>query len=81
MEIKPKYNKGTKVKRKFAVIIKIGNDQSIKNFVKYRTNNIDNFLKFMLKKYPASLWANFYFNTGINKGAIFKTWGKKKGLI
>jgi hypothetical protein len=35
----------------------------------------------MLKKYPASLWANFYFNTGINKGAIFKTWGKKKGLI
>ena len=33
--------------RKYSVIIKIGNDQSIKNFVKYRTNNIDNFLKFM----------------------------------
>jgi hypothetical protein len=70
-----------KTKRKFAVIVKIGNEQTIKNFVKYRTNNIDNFLKFMLNKYPASLWANFYFNTGINKGTIYKTWGKNKGLV
>ena len=35
-----------KPKRKYSVIVKIGNDQTIKNFVKYRTNNIDNFLKF-----------------------------------
>lgn len=70
-----------KTKRKFAVIVKIGNEQTIKNFVKYRTNNIDNFLKFMLNKYPASLWANFYHNTGINKGTIYKTWGKNKGLV
>jgi hypothetical protein len=70
-----------KAKRKFVVIVKIGNDQTIKNFVKYRTNNIENFIKFMLKKYPNSLWANFYNNTGTNKNAIFKTWGKKKGLV
>ena len=70
-----------KPKRKYSVIVKIGNDQTIKNFVKYRTNNIDNFLKFMLKKYPTSLWANFYYKTWINKGAIYKTWGKTKGLV
>jgi hypothetical protein len=73
--------KEKKPKRKFVVIIKTDINGIQNNFKKYRTNNIENFLKFMLKKYPYSLYANFYFNTGINKGSVFKTWGKNKGLI
>ena len=73
--------KEKKAKRKFIAIIKSDITGIPNNFKKYRTNNIDNFLKFMINKYPNCLYANFYYNTGINKGSIYKTWGKNKGLI
>ena len=59
----------------FTIIIKI-ND---KDFVKYRSNNLNNFFnKFLLTKYPLSRFANIYDK---KTKKLVGTWGKYKGLI
>jgi|LakMenE01Jun11ns_1017448.scaffolds.fasta_scaffold9607617_1 hypothetical protein len=63
-------------KRKFVIIAKVSND----NFVKYRTNNIDNTILFIKNKYPDFRFANIFSKIGINKGLLLYTYGKIKGL-
>jgi len=63
-----------KSKRKFAVIAKVANN----HFVKYRTNKPENFVLFLVKKYPGALWCNFY---STQSRQIVGTWGNKKGLL
>jgi hypothetical protein len=63
-------------KRKFVVIAKVSND----NFVKYRTNNIENTIVFLKNKYPDFRYANIFSKIGINKGMLLYTYGKIKGL-
>ena len=64
-------------KRKFIVIAKASNAGE---FVKYRSNNAENFIKFLTRKYPGACYANFYSNRGTDRGALVLTWGKFKGL-
>ena len=64
-------------KRKYKVIAKTTNAG---NFVKYRSNNAENFIKFLQRKYPGACYANFYSNRGADRGALVLTWGKFKGL-
>ena len=47
-----------KTKRKFAVIVKIGNEQTIKNFV----YNYHNQMKIPTKNYKFIYFFNFYYN-------------------
>lgn len=66
-----------KNKRKFVIIAKV--DQYI--FVKYRSNNLDNFInKFLKVKYPDVRYANVYAGKGVNIGQLMFTWGRHKGL-
>ena len=65
-----------KAKRKFVVIAKI---DSV-NFVKYRSDNYDNLILFLKKKYPDLRFANIYSNQGIDENKMLYTWGKIKGL-
>jgi hypothetical protein len=51
-----KNSKGKNDKRKFSIIAKVGNT----TFVKYRCNNIDNCIKFILNKYPDFRYANIF---------------------
>jgi hypothetical protein len=68
-------------KKRYTAIAKIGYDQTLKNniCVIYRFNNIDNFLKFMQKKY-VPVWINIYYKSGDQAGKLAYTWGKFKGL-
>lgn len=68
-------------KKKFTAIAKVGYDPAIKKniCVLYRFDNFDKFLIFMQKKY-SPIWINIFFNTGDQKGKLYKTWGKIKGL-
>jgi len=66
-----------KPRRKYAIIVKIDST----NFVKYRSNNIENFLKFALKKYPGLRYANIYSNRGADRTKLIGTYGSKKGLV
>ena len=45
-----------KNKRKFVIIAKVGNTM----FVKYRCNDIENCIKFILNKYPDFRFANIF---------------------
>ena len=65
-----------KKSRKFVVIAKVDATQ----FVKYRSDNYENLLKFMLNKYSLFRFANIYCNEGANKGKLMYTYGKIKGL-
>ena len=66
-------------KKRYTAIAKIGYDQTLKNniCVLYRFNNIDNFLKFMQKKY-VPVWINIYYKSGDQAGKLAYTWGKFK---
>ena len=65
-----------KSNKKFVTISKIGKDQ----FVKYRVNDLYNFTKFIVNKYPEFRYSNIFSNTGSNKGQLIYTFGKNKGL-
>lgn len=65
-----------KTSKKFVTISKIGNDK----FVKYRCNDLNNFTKFIVNKYPEFRFSNIFSNTGTNKGMLIYTFGKNKGL-
>lgn len=68
--------------RTYIAISKVGYDKTTKSAicVKYRFNNIDNFLIFINKKFPSVCWINIYYRKGINKNRMAYTWGKNKGL-
>ena len=66
-----------KSRKKFVLIAKVNADK----FVKYRFNNLQNVLEWMLKTYPDLRFINFYYNTGVNKRPKFAEYGNKKGLI
>lgn len=67
----------TKNRRKFVIIAKVDNYV----FVKYRSNNVENFIyKFLLVKWPGARFANIYSGKGQDKGSLLFTWGKIKGL-
>ena len=65
----------TRKKRKFVAIAKAENS----NFVKYRFNDLNKFIEFIVKKHNPFFF-NVFSNTGINKGLLMYTWGRKKGL-
>ena len=65
-----------KYKKQYCIIAKI---DSI-NFVKYRSDNLDNFFNFLIKKYPNVRYANIFSNKGVNENKLIYTWGKIKGL-
>ena len=62
--------------KKFTAIAKTDNYV----FVKYRFNKWDNFLNFLLKKYPGTRFINIFSNKGADKEQLVYTWGKNKGL-
>lgn len=63
--------------RKYVIIAKVEKDK----FVKYRTNNIEKTIAFIIQKYGNCLFANIFYKRGVNKGSQFASWGKNKGLI
>jgi len=67
--------------RKYTAIAKIGYNKDTKEniFVKYRFNNIDNFLKFLTTKHTP-LYCNIFYLAGNQRGKLCYTWGKNKGL-
>jgi hypothetical protein len=73
--------KKERAKKRYTAIAKVGYDKTLKNniCVLYRFNDIDNFLKFIQKKYPVS-WINIYYKSGDQAGKLAFTWGKFKGL-
>ena len=73
--------KKIKAERKCCGIAKIGFDKSTKQniCVKYRFNDLDNFLKFIQKKHNP-FFVNIYFRTGVNARQLAYTWGRNKGL-
>lgn len=68
--------KTKKTKKKFCIVAKIGPDQ----FVKYRSNNLDNFFKFLIQKYGGIYYANVFSNFGPDENKLIYTYGKHKGL-
>ena len=64
-----------KPRRKFVIIAKAQTG----NFVKFRTNKIENTLKFLCEKHQI-FYANIFSNKGANKGLLIYTYGRKKGL-
>ena len=73
--------KKIKVEKKYSGIAKVGYNKDTKTniCVKYRFNNIDNFLKFMNLKYKVQ-WINIFFRTGNQANKLAYTYGSKKGL-
>lgn len=73
--------KKERAKKKYSAIAKVGFDPATKNniCVLYRFNDIDNFLKFIQKKYPV-VWINIYHKSGDQARKLAYTWGKFKGL-
>ena len=69
-------HKPEKKRRKFVIIAKVSSE----NFVKYRTNKIENTIQFIAKKYNGLRYANIFCNDGANRGALVFTYGIKKGL-
>jgi len=47
-------------------------------FVKYHSNNLDSFFKFLLKKFPYTRYSNIYDKKSKKQVGI---WTNKKGLI
>lgn len=71
-----KHQQPERHKRKFVIIAKVDKY----SFVKYRCNDLTKLFKFLLDKYPGTLFVNIYSNKGADKGAMLYTWGKIKGL-
>jgi hypothetical protein len=65
-----------KYKKQFCIIAKVDNV----NFVKYRTDNLDNCILFLKNKYTGLRYANIFSNRGINENKLLYTYGKIKGL-
>lgn len=67
--------------RKFTAIAKIGYDVTAKQniMVKYKFNDLDNFIKFMQRKWQP-LYINIFYLAGAERGKLVYTWGRKKGL-
>lgn len=65
-----------KYKKQFCVIAKVDNV----NFVKYRTDNLDNCILFLKNKYSGLRYANIFSNRGQNENKLLYTYGKIKGL-
>jgi len=68
-------------KKRYTAIAKVGYDKTLKQniCVLYRFNDINNFLKFMQKKYNPA-YINIYYKSGEQAGKLAYTWGKFKGL-
>ena len=62
-------------KRKYVCIAKVNNN----TFVKYRCNDLQNFIKFITLKYNC-FYFNVFSNKMPNKGILLYTWGSRKGL-
>ena len=58
----------------FAIITKVDND----TFVKYNSNNLDSFFKFLLKKFPNARYSNIYDKKSRKQVG---NWTNKKGLV
>jgi hypothetical protein len=71
-----------KAERKYVGIAKIGYNPATRQPIccKYRFNDINKFLLFLQRKFPAVCWCNIYFRTGAEKNKLAYTWGKFKGL-
>jgi hypothetical protein len=56
------------------IITKVDNNK----FVKYHSNNLDSFFKFLLKKFPEARFSNIYDKKSRKQ---IGTWTNKKGLV
>jgi len=56
------------------IITKVENDK----FVKYHSNNLDSFFKFLLKEYPTARYSNIYDKKSRKQVG---SWTNKKGLL
>ena len=67
--------------RKFTLIAKVDYDPILKQAkcVRFKTNNIDNTIKFLQIKFTKLAWINIYGRIGADKGKLLETWGSKKG--
>lgn len=66
--------------KRYTAIAKVGYIQGKGNVcVKYRFNNLDNFMAFIRKKYDP-YWINIFYKSGDQAGMLAYTWGRKKGL-
>ena len=65
-----------KNKKKYCIIAKVGVD----HFVKYRSNNLENFFVFLNKKYGVVYYANVFSNSGADENKMIFTYGRHKGL-
>jgi len=61
-----------KDKRKYILIAKVKGGL----FVKYRTNNPDKVVDFLIKKFSDVFFINFFYNTGEKKGLQVGNWTK-----
>ena len=73
--------KKTRAEKKYSAIAKVGYNKENKTniCVKYRFNDINDFLKFMNRKYNVQ-WINIFYRTGEQSNKLAYTWGNKKGL-
>lgn len=62
--------------KKYVIIAKVSTDK----FVKYRTNKIENCLRFIETKFNRLFYANIFYKTGSQAGKQFASYGSKKGL-
>lgn len=71
-----------KDKRKFVLIAKVTASKNSKDFifVKYRTNKPDKIIEFLIRKFGACLYANFFYNTGEKKRMVAGNWSKYKSF-
>lgn len=56
------------------IITKVDNDK----FVKYHSNNLDSFFKFILSKFPQARYSNIYDKKSKKQ---IGNWTSKKGLV
>lgn len=71
-------NTENKPRKKYVCIAKVDNGVN-SSFVKYRCNDLQNFIQFITKRYNV-FYFNAFSNTGTNRGLMMFTWGSKKGL-
>jgi hypothetical protein len=64
-----------KPRRKFVIIAKASSG----NFVKFRTNNFERTINFLINKHQI-FFANIFSNKGTDRGKMLYTYGKRKGI-
>ena len=67
-----------KPRKKYVCIAKVDSG-ALPQFVKYRCNDLQNFIQFITKKYNV-YYFNVFSNKGNDKNLLVYTWGKYKGL-